>query len=179
MSEIFMLNISMWLSSHPFLLDVVLVIAKHGDVVFIALWVFYMLVHTEKGMFLGIQNTIKHIRELFASFFVGGFAWVIASIVKVSTRVPRPFEAIPSFDPLFRYGSLDSFPSGHATFFGALAVYTFLLHPRAGAWFLFGAFLIGISRMLAGVHYPVDIVVGFIIGGIIGWIGKRFMDRWL
>lgn len=70
-----------------------------------------------------------------------------------------------------------SFPSGHAmnstAFFGFLA---YLLHrrlkkagrPTTGRLWITAAvlvFLIGISRIYLGVHYPIDVLGGFLAGG--------------
>ena len=57
-----------------------------------------------------------------------------------------------------------SFPSGHASFFMALACAIFISHKKAGYLFMFFALLIGIARIIAGVHFPVDILGGFILG---------------
>jgi len=59
-----------------------------------------------------------------------------------------------------------SFPSGHATFFMALAVSIFFYHKKAGYIFMFFALIIGIARIVAGVHFPTDILGGFVVGAL-------------
>jgi len=62
-----------------------------------------------------------------------------------------------------------SFPSGHAmgslAFFGSLA----LLVRRRVAWVISGTmvFLIGLSRVYLGVHYPLDVLTGWAMGGTV------------
>jgi undecaprenyl-diphosphatase len=57
-----------------------------------------------------------------------------------------------------------SFPSGHAaTSFAAATVLTFLRPRWAPAFFLL-ALAIGFSRVYVGVHYPLDIVGGAVLG---------------
>ena len=63
-----------------------------------------------------------------------------------------------------------SFPSGHSTLFMAIAVAIFLCHKKVGCWFVLFAFLIGVARIMAGVHFPVDILGGFLFGAIISYI---------
>lgn len=63
-----------------------------------------------------------------------------------------------------------SFPSGHSTFSAALAVTVILISRRSPyrAWIAFAAvsfaLLTGISRVVLGVHYPTDVLVGWITG---------------
>lgn len=62
-----------------------------------------------------------------------------------------------------------SFPSGHATRAGALAVTLGAGMSRWGraALVLWGA-LVGTSRVLLGIHFIGDIVGGFVLGALIG-----------
>jgi membrane-associated phospholipid phosphatase len=57
-----------------------------------------------------------------------------------------------------------SFPSGHATTAGALAMALALLFPRFRVFFLLAGVWIAISRPVLGVHFPSDIVAGFAFG---------------
>ena len=58
-------------------------------------------------------------------------------------------------------------PSGHATFAGALAMAVFLLKKKLSIIFIIGALLIGLARIIAGVHWPVDIVAGYLVGALV------------
>jgi undecaprenyl-diphosphatase len=70
-----------------------------------------------------------------------------------------------------------SFPSGHATFAWALAVVLTAKEPRARYFFFLLAFLISLSRIYLGVHYPADVAAGSIIGLSIGyfslWVERK------
>lgn len=77
---------------------------------------------------------------------------------------PRPFVAY-NITPLISHEATASFPSGHATFFFTLATVIFLyMSRRWGVWAYVVAALIGLARVYAGVHYPLDIVGGAVIG---------------
>ena len=70
-----------------------------------------------------------------------------------------------------------SFPSGHATFFSALATALYFYHKRLGLWFGLGAVIIGLARIISGIHYPADILTGFglgmLIAGLVAYWRKK------
>jgi undecaprenyl-diphosphatase len=86
-------------------------------------------------------------------------------ILKQIFAAPRP-DLLPHLDIVHSY----SFPSGHAAgnmmFFGALA----MLAGRRWAYGAGGAMiaLIGASRVWLGVHWPSDVMAGWIEG--LGWL---------
>ncbi|MBP6930428.1 phosphatase PAP2 family protein [Patescibacteria group bacterium] len=66
---------------------------------------------------------------------------------------------------LFFHRPDHSFPSDHMTFFAALTVASFLAgYPKLGWFFLVTGLIVGTSRVIIGVHYPLDIIGGVIIG---------------
>lgn len=90
-------------------------------------------------------------------------------ILKSLTFRVRPFSAIQEVVLRVPYGpKSSSFPSNHATTTMALAVWLTYLFP-AGAPLFYGiAFVIGISRVYVGVHYPSDVLAGWAIGALFG-----------
>lgn len=73
-----------------------------------------------------------------------------------------------------------SFPSGHAAFFFALAMAIYFYNKKWGWTFFAAALVMGIARVVAGVHYPLDIAGGAVIGifsaYFIFYIFKRYED---
>lgn len=65
-----------------------------------------------------------------------------------------------------------SFPSGHSTYAAALATALIIGHwhsPHRPLWLTGGilfALAMGLSRMVLGVHYPTDVLVGWITGAV-------------
>lgn len=73
---------------------------------------------------------------------------------------------------------LVSFPSDHAGFYFALSLGIFLASRRAGAvalaWTLFAILL---TRIVTGMHSPLDIAAGAGIGGAV-LVSMQFLARW-
>ncbi len=77
---------------------------------------------------------------------------------------PRPFEELPAAEPLLRATVGESLPSGHAsTSFAGALVLAYLVRRAIPALFVLAA-LIAFSRVYLGVHYPLDIVAGAVLG---------------
>lgn len=93
---------------------------------------------------------------------------------------PRPFETL-GINPLFPEDPGGAFPSGHATMLFALATGIWMHNRKMGVLFGILALLISAGRVLARVHWPGDIVAGFIIGSatalILTPLFKRFFER--
>ena len=99
--------------------------------------------------------------EAFLSGAVARFG--ITDLIRYFYNRPRPFES-GDFIPLISRETGGSFPSGHAAFLFALAMTVFLYNRRWGALFFAGAILVGLGRVLAGLHWPSDILGGAAVG---------------
>lgn len=115
-------------------------------------------------------------REIIKVFGASFLAYFISEIFKFLFHTPRPFVALLDVSSLFTQGGY-AFPSGHATFFSALAFSIFFMHKKAGYVFMVFALLIGVARIVAGVHFPVDILGGFILGGVVAYLVAYFMKK--
>ena len=88
--------------------------------------------------------------------------------------VERPSMRYAEPKPLVHAPTDAAFPSGHAaTSFAAATVLSFA-RPRWAPAFYLLALAIGFSRVYVGVHYPLDIVGGAVLG-----IGVAIALRWL
>ena len=114
----------------------------------------------------------KDWRDFFVIFISSGLAWVLAYILKILIHTPRPFDIFSNVFSLFPETGY-AFPSGHATFFMALAFALFFNHKKVGYVFILFALLIGLARIIAGVHFPIDILGGFILGFTIAFFLKK------
>ncbi|MDO8575047.1 MAG: phosphatase PAP2 family protein [bacterium] len=87
---------------------------------------------------------------------------IITEIIRFLYCRPRPF-IVYAVNQLVEENHC-SFPSGHAAFFFALAMAIYFYNKKWGAWFFAAAILMTLARVVAGVHYPTDILAGAIIG---------------
>ncbi len=150
-------------------------------VIFFGVWFPYLVIILA-GLFLlfhhevlGAESPVvvfwEKKKEILSVFVTGAFAWIIAQVLKYVIQSPRPFDIFSQVHSVFPetgYG----FPSGHATFFMALAFSIFFLHKKAGYFFIFFALIIGVARIIAGVHFPLDILGGFVLGAIVATLVK-------
>ncbi len=95
---------------------------------------------------------------------------LINDLAKVAFHLPRPYWVDASLTPLSKVGLERSFgfPSGHAQ--GAFLIWPFLAMQMPGkrkwlCWALTLASCIAVSRMILGVHWPLDVVGGALLGG--------------
>jgi len=87
----------------------------------------------------------------------------ITETIRYFYYVPRPFLTSGVHQLIFNETS-GSFPSGHAAFFFALAMAIYFFHKKWGIAFFVAAILMGLARIIAGAHWPIDILGGAIIG---------------
>jgi undecaprenyl-diphosphatase len=103
------------------------------------------------------------------ALFAAGLATVLGLlIVQIINHIwdrPRPFVVLHEFHKLIPHAADASFPSDHAT--GAFAIVFALAlfrRPAAAALALVWAVLIGVARVMVGVHWPTDILGGLGVG---------------
>lgn len=93
-------------------------------------------------------------------------AYTISEGVKLVVDEERPCRvlvAIPDCPPLGDW----SFPSNHATLAAGLAAGLVVLRPRLAALAVPMGVVAALLRVLAGAHYPHDVLAGMILGGCV------------
>lgn len=116
----------------------------------------------------------------FAFISIAG-AGLFVNVIKqlVGRGRPMVFESDGAFSlvPLqFNYAHA-SFPSGHATTIGALAVVVAVFVPRFRWPALVLCGLVASSRVFVKAHYPSDVVAGFLIGAAFAWLYALALAR--
>lgn len=81
---------------------------------------------------------------------------------------PRPF-VVGRFVPLIPHAADNGFPSDHMLLTSAIAVVLYPASRKASLTVSAIAILVGISRVYAGVHHPVDIIGSAAIAVAVGY----------
>jgi undecaprenyl-diphosphatase len=83
---------------------------------------------------------------------------------------PRPFTRVPHALVLVHRSVDASFPSDHATMAGAVAVGLLIASRRLGYVAAVLAVLMAADRVYVGAHYPVDVLAGLVVGGVVAGV---------
>lgn len=137
--------------------------------------------------FLGSENVFLFVLPLFYWCVDAGLgirigiilltSQVVNDVFKMAFHQPRPYWAS---ERVTGYASETGFgvPSGHAhkplAIFGMIAAH----YKRVWVWILVltVVFLIGLSRMYLGVHFPHDLLLGWFLGGVMLWAFVKYWD---
>jgi undecaprenyl-diphosphatase len=122
------------------------------------------------GAILLLCGDKSKLQALLAGTSATGLGLAIYSIVKRTTRRTRPCLVEPNLWahvlPPDRY----SFPSGHSIAAFAIAASVGLFYPAFMSPLLLAAALIALSRVMLGMHFVSDVIVGSLLGTILGFV---------
>ena len=154
-------NISSKLTSHPTLLFLV---RSFNRLMTVAMPLVYLALLVTTYLQLGIG------KQVWIYLFVPASGFVILSLIRKKINHPRPYETW-DIAPLLDKDSLgQSMPSRHV--FSATIISMACFH----AWILIGTIvlicsgLLALVRVLGGVHYPKDVLVGYACGLMWGFL---------
>ncbi len=102
-----------------------------------------------------------------------------STAIKNLVERPRPCHDVEGVRVLYRCGKTFSFPSGHAMTSMAASIFFGLMFRRL-LWLLIAAsVLVSYSRIYLGVHYPFDMLAGWVIGGGLAGAAVWVYHRWV
>lgn len=119
-----------------------------------------------------VDGKIKKEQVIHALFAVL-ISWVISYLLKYLFPTLRPFELNGNDVKVLITPSDSAFPSSHTSTAFAMSV-TIFLHDRKIGWiYLICALLIGVGRVVANVHYPIDILGGALLGTLVAIVVEK------
>lgn len=99
--------------------------------------------------------------------------YCVSLVARAAYDNPRPF-VVGNFEPLVAHTPDNGFPSDHTLLTAAIAAVIWFSSRRAGSILLLLAILVGISRVQAGVHHPIDVLASIVIAFGVAWIVNYF-----
>ena len=107
-------------------------------------------------------------KQVLMYVFIPVSGFVILSFLRKKINAPRPYEVWEIVPLLDRDSPGQSMPSRHV--FSATIISMACLHASlsVGLILLILSAILGLVRVLGGVHYPKDVVVGYICGLVWG-----------
>lgn len=119
----------------------------------------YLLLLVWSGWQLGYQSPFFMV--ILAGFVVERPVYYI---LKNSFKRNRPESVLKDFCSVIKPADRFSFPSGHTSAAFMIAVLCGYFYPAVFLLLLSWALLVGVSRIVLGVHFPTDILVGMALG---------------
>jgi undecaprenyl-diphosphatase len=127
--------------------------------------------------FLGRSPTQRLANQL--AFAYGAFGAGLANLLIRNFNQefyrPRPFLTIEDATVLFYRPTDSSFPSNAAAFAFALAAGAWLGDRRVGVAVGVAAVLFSSARVVAGMHYPLDVLGGALVGILCAYVFMRLV----
>ncbi|WP_438864422.1 phosphatase PAP2 family protein [Neptunicella sp.] len=145
--------------------NVIRLVSKTGDgylYLLVALLIWYF--EQEKGTVLLYCALLAYAMEL-----------PLYVVLKKSFKRQRPCDLFSNFTAHIAPSDRFSLPSGHTAAAFLMASLLASFYPQIMPLVYIWASIIGISRVLLGVHYPSDIIVGALLGETIALISLSIL----
>ena len=107
-------------------------------------------------------------KQVLIYVFIPASGFVILSFLRKKINAPRPYEVWEIVPLLDRDSPGQSMPSRHVFSATIISMACFHVSLSVGVILLVLSALLGLVRVLGGVHFPKDVVVGYICGLVWG-----------
>src|SRR3989344_3320827 len=104
-----------------------------------------------------VADKERRIKIVYAALIALPLGYALARLAGLFFAHNQPF-AVEGFEPLIPHAIDNSFPSDHVVLGGIFASLAFLVDRKVGLVLWAFTLLVGLSRMLAWLHYGVDVL---------------------
>lgn len=110
---------------------------------------------------------------LLRAVLVPGVSFALVTVLRKAINAPRPYEVFDASPIIPKDTRGNSFPSRHAFSIFVVAMTFCACCPLAwvGPVMLVVGVLLAVIRVVSGVHFPRDVVVGALLGMLAGFMG--------
>ena len=108
-----------------------------------------------------------------------GIAVAVSELISKMYVRQRPFVAVSGVKLLVPHSADGGMPSHHMVFLAALITTVYFYEKRCAAVLTVLALGTGIARVVAGIHYPTDIIVGSVLGIAIAYVYHRILLKYV
>ena len=110
---------------------------------------------------------------LLRAVLVPGVSFALVTVLRKAINAPRPYEVFEAAPVIPKDTRGNSFPSRHAFSIFVIAMTFCACCPLAwaGPVMLAAGVLLAVIRVVSGVHFPRDVVVGALSGMLAGFVG--------
>ncbi len=144
-------------------------------IIFLAKYLIFLMV---LGLLVTWFFSHSKIRWQFAATIVVS-GLIALALSRAASRLyysPRPF-SLDNVQPLVEQAINNGFPSDHALLTGTLAATTYIYNRRVGKIMLVLALLVGLGRIGARVHAPIDVIASFVISIFAAWVAYQIVKK--
>ena len=167
-----------WFDAHPAVRRWVILLDRWLPLVpFVCYPVLLVLLNVRLVHLFAVRESaaLDFMREIARSILVPGVTFWVCTVLRARLNFPRPYEQ-PGFTPLVEKETHgQSFPSRHALSAAVLAAVWLSFYPAVGGVMVAVTVAICVLRVLAGVHFPRDVIAGALLGFSLGIVGMRLL----
>lgn len=142
---------------------------------FCAQYLFVFVVLLIVIAWLRAERSLKS-KFLATAILAGIIALIISRIASKLYYDPRPF-VTEHVKPLIAHAADNGFPSDHALFTATLTAVAYFFNKKYASVMLVLTIIVGVARILAKVHSPLDIAAGWVLGVIGAVLAYFIIDR--
>lgn len=155
------LKLMQFFNQSPVLLHIIRFAAKQLAIIIAAVYAVIL-----------IMLVIWHDSRFIRCLIVPAAAFVFITVIRKLINRPRPYDTL-DYDPLVSCvrGKAQSFPSRHTGSAWIIALTLCTLNLWLGIPVLIAALCISVGRVCTGMHYPSDVIAGFIVAVVAFFIG--------
>ncbi|MEQ9810609.1 phosphatase PAP2 family protein [Streptococcus jiangjianxini] len=121
-------------------------------------------------IFLYMENR----QDLWKTILIPGVSFLLISVFRRMINQPRPYETWAIKPIMRRDGQGESFPSRHVFSASIISMCFLFQFVWVGLFLLILTLGLAVCRVLGGVHYPKDVLVGYLLGIFGGMILTLF-----